>query len=103
MRAGRDKATTDDVRKAMKESVIPADARLQRALESGRKGRLAKMLPAPATPAAEDFLPESETIATRGAPRKTETEDFQPARSRLSALVPGSRSRADNEASLIEA
>jgi hypothetical protein len=62
--------------KAMKESVIPADTKLQRALESGRKGRLAKMLPAPATPAAEDFMPESETIAMQLPSRKTEPENF---------------------------
>jgi hypothetical protein len=89
--------------KAMKESVIPADTKLQRALESGRKGRLAKMLPAPATPAAEDFMPESETIAMQLPSRKTEPENFQPARSRLPALGPRSRSCAGKEASLIEA
>jgi len=37
MRSGRSAATTADVRQAMKESVIPADTKLQRALASGKK------------------------------------------------------------------
>jgi histone H3/H4 len=43
MKAGRDTATTADVQKAMKESVIPADSKLQSALASGlasKRGRL---------------------------------------------------------------
>ena len=71
-RAGRREATTDDVRKAMSESVMPADKKLQTALETGRKAKLA---PAPASmvepmlepqPAsrigesADEFLPRRE-------------------------------------------
>ena len=50
-RFGRPEPTADDVRKAMNESVIPADTKLQRALESGRKAKLA------AGPASGDELP----------------------------------------------
>jgi AAA domain len=39
MRADRKDVTTADVRKAMQESVIPADSKLLRALESGRKSK----------------------------------------------------------------
>jgi hypothetical protein len=93
-RAGRNVATTDDVRTAMLESVIPADTKLHRALESVGKGKLARITSAPALP------PDSEVQET--AP-ETVPDEFQPARSRVPALVPGSRIRAGNEAPLIEA
>jgi hypothetical protein len=41
MRSGRNAATTEDVRKAMQESVIPADTKLQHALQTGKPGRIA--------------------------------------------------------------
>jgi len=94
LRAGRGEATADDVRKAMQESVIPADTKLHRALESVGKGRLARITPAPALPADSEV---QETALETGL------DEFPPARSRVPALVPGSRIRAGNEASLIEA
>jgi hypothetical protein len=55
--AGRDTATTDDVRQAMQESVIPADTKLQSALAAGRKPKpLAALAPAMEWPEA-DRLP----------------------------------------------
>jgi hypothetical protein len=52
MRAGRAAATTADVRTAMQESVIPADTKLHRALESGRANKPGKM-----QPVAESIMP----------------------------------------------
>ena len=82
-RDGRQDATEEDVRKAMNESVIPADAKLQRALESGRKAKLA---PAPASSvepnpepmpanrigeASDEFSPKREVApADLAAPRR---------------------------------
>ena len=103
MKSGRDKAITDDVRKAMKESVIPADSKLQRALESGRKGRLSRMLPTSALLTTEDQAPEIETPGMQGLSDKADTEENLPASPRLPALVSGTRNRAGNETSLIEA
>jgi len=45
MQAGRASATAEDVRKAMQESVIPADTKLFRALENGRRGKFGQLLP----------------------------------------------------------
>jgi histone H3/H4 len=78
MRAGRATATTDDVRKAMQESVIPADTKLQCALENGRTGKHGKMTPAPAQPAR---LPESLL------PSENESENFQSPRGRGNQTV----------------
>jgi hypothetical protein len=47
-RSGRAEATAKDVRKAMQESVIPADTKLHRALESVGNGKLPRIKPAPA-------------------------------------------------------
>jgi histone H3/H4 len=52
-------ATTADVRKAMQESVIPADTKLHCALEAGRNAKLRKMTPAPVQITPER-LPASE-------------------------------------------
>jgi hypothetical protein len=64
MRAGRKEATTADVRKAMQESVIPADSKLLRALEAGRNSKRAQpaldVLPAP------DDQPEALVPSARG-------------------------------------
>lgn len=49
MREGRVVATANDVRKAMQESVIPADTKLFRALERGRNGKADKLLPVATT------------------------------------------------------
>jgi histone H3/H4 len=89
MRAGRATATTDDVRKAMQESVIPADSKLQRALENGRKtnsGRMTALTDLTELPVPE--LPP---------------EENRPLRSRLDANVSGTRCRVENPASLIGA
>jgi len=92
-RSGRDSVTTQDVRTAMKESVIPADSKLCRALEAGNKGK--RMLPAPVmrdpAPAPEEIqqpLPES---------RNTSIVDHAPAfPSRNIALVNSDSNRAFN-------
>ena len=49
-RAGRDQCTTDDVRVAMKESVIPSDTRLNAALEKSRAESPRRRLPAMPAP-----------------------------------------------------
>jgi hypothetical protein len=81
-RAGRAAATTDDVRQAMQESVIPADTKLHRALEAGRKGRSARMAPVPATAPAP-------TEPTRGT--EVDAEEILPAHSRLAPMATVSR------------
>jgi hypothetical protein len=93
MRAGRATATTEDVRKAMQESVIPADTKLHCALDANSKGRLHKMAPVPALPlAAVEPLPTPEVA-----------EEIPPANSRLATIATGQRPRVGNPASLIEA
>jgi hypothetical protein len=47
MRAGRTVATTEDVRKAMQESVIPADTKLHMALATSKKSKAEPMMPLP--------------------------------------------------------
>jgi hypothetical protein len=70
-RAGREHATTEDVRKAMQESVIPSDTMLVRTLEQGRKatskGRSISPLPVQAEvkPPARVTRP---AMKTTGAP-----------------------------------
>jgi hypothetical protein len=59
MRAGRAAATTDDVRKAMRESVIPADKKLQMALEVGRKTRRDKTACNPSSNVLQDDQQQS--------------------------------------------
>ena len=85
----RSEATTDDVRKAMQESVIPADAKLHRALAASAKGKQPKILPSPLLPPARN--------ESSAAP-ETAGEEISPARSRLaltsddevkSVLMPG--------------
>ena len=79
MKDGRDMATTADVIKAMKESVIPADNKLHIALEAGHKGARTKLLPPP-IPAPDqnlrkgrtDFPPSRERVITPTA-RTAET------------------------------
>jgi hypothetical protein len=78
----------------MQESVIPADTKLQRALENGRKGRLGKVAPVPAEPE----LPAASPSARESAP-----EEVLPSRARGSLGLSGSRAPAGHEASLIEA
>lgn len=93
MRERRDVATAGDVRRAMKESVVPADTKLLCALGSVAGAKLPKIKPAPmAEPvAAPELAPEA-------------TEEILPAARRgVAPAVPGSRRRAGNSASLIEA
>ena len=63
MRDGRDTATTEDVRQAMQESVIPADTKLQSALAAGKKSKAAAMAaipsPSPDLEAELDSLPRT--------------------------------------------
>src|ERR1017187_7120193 len=92
MRAGRATATTDDVRKAMQESVIPADTKLHRALDASGKGKTGKMAPAPVLPQAE--------MEPMPAPDRGE---FLPGHSRLTPVATGSRQRAGNPLPLVEA
>jgi hypothetical protein len=60
MRDGRHEATTADVRKAMQESVIPADSKLLRALQAGRNAKQTR-LPAPALALPAAALGEAQT------------------------------------------
>jgi hypothetical protein len=90
-REGRDTATTDDVRKAMQGSIIPADTKLQRALESVRKGK-SRM-----TPAAGEI-----PIAPE-ANGDTDLDEILPDFARGNLSAPGSRIRAGAEAPLIGA
>jgi hypothetical protein len=82
MRDGRAEATTADVRKAMQDSVIPADAKLLRALETGRNSKRGR-LPMPVSlpdalpvPEADDMQRGSNTTAERrqGLPAQIGTE-----------------------------
>lgn len=110
MRAGRTEATTADVRKAMQESVIPADAKLLRALETGRNTKRGR-LPVPASlpdalpaPAADDMQPASGTIAERrqGLPAQIGI-DHSPERGRGNLVAHEPARRAGATASLVEA
>ena len=92
-RAGRVTATTDDVRHAMQESVIPADTKLQRALESGRKGKT-RMTPA---------VGETEIPFGPAPHGESDPDGIFPDRTRENLSVTGSRIRAGAEASLIGA
>jgi histone H3/H4 len=94
MQSGRATATTEDVRRAMQESVIPADTKLHRALDATNPRKLAKLKPAPALPV--------EVAARADAPGSAE-EEISPVPSRLARVAPGSRTRAGNIASLVEA
>jgi hypothetical protein len=76
----------------MQESVIPADTKLQRALESGRKG---KQKLTPATDAGDH---DAAAQQVEPAP-----EEILPDRSRGNISAHGSRGRASTEASLIGA
>ncbi len=96
MLAGRAVAITEDVRKAMQESVIPADTKLHRALDA-TKGKQAKLTPAPMMP-----MPPAE-IPAEPAEHAPEGEEILPARSRLAPIASVARSRAGNPASLVEA
>jgi hypothetical protein len=93
-RAGRFEATADDVRKAMQESVIPADTKLHRALESVSKGKLTRILPAPVIPVTStEAQPATEPAA----------RDIMPAHSRLALIATGQHQRSGNLASHVEA
>ncbi|MEI7534119.1 MAG: ATP-binding protein [Verrucomicrobiae bacterium] len=92
-RDGRTEATAGDVRRAMKESVVPADTKLLCALGSVGGAKLPKIKPAPMTGLVAD--PEL-------APDTTE-EILPVARRGVAPGVPGSRHRAGHPASLIEA
>jgi hypothetical protein len=100
-RAGRKEATTDDVRRAMQESVIPADSKLVLALESAgkpaRRGRKAP-LQTDCTTAADAWqapcnLPEKTTQGRETAP---DFEGRRPDSGRAEALAP-SRARFTGE------
>lgn len=93
MREQRDVATAGDVRRAMKESVVPADTKLLCALGSVAGAKLLKIKPAPLAALIAAPEPEAET-----------TEEILPAARRsVAPAVPGSRHRAGNPAPLIEA
>ena len=62
-RSGRKTVTVEDVRKAMQESVIPADTKLQIALSAGKKARTHRLDPEPLLPANE----EAENLRNRVA------------------------------------
>jgi len=82
-------ATTEDVRKAMQESVIPADTKLHCALESGKRAKSRKITPEPVRIAPEPMaVSESDPVT-------------MPERGNLG--VTGSRRSKDFEAPLIEA
>ena len=69
MRAGRDTATTEDVRKAMQESVIPADTKLHLALAASA-GKKSKPIPAPMEAAAEDAESSEDSSPGATTPRR---------------------------------
>jgi hypothetical protein len=93
MRDGRVAASTADVRKAMKESVIPADTRLLCALEKGRGLKPAKITPAPEMP-----HPERSGADSLASP----PDDFPPARRRGGVTISPPSHRVP-DASLVEA
>ena len=93
MRDSRDEATTEDVRKAMKESVIPADTKLHRALEAGRKANPMRFAP----------LPESPAPLGDSAVREIEAEEILAPAQRGNMPLPGLRIRAGHDTALIEA
>jgi hypothetical protein len=76
-------ATTQDVRKAMQESVIPADTKLHCALEAGRKDKSRKIMPEPVRIAPEPVAAsEPEPVAriergNLGVPGSRHVEDFK--------------------------
>lgn len=73
MKDGRKTATTGDVKRAMKESVIPADSKLHMALEAGRQSKRAKLAPPGPLPEQKplqrqnDFAPPRERSTTLAA------------------------------------
>jgi hypothetical protein len=98
MRDGREAATTDDVRKAMKESVIPADTRLQLALASARKSKAAPIAPAPEPGAALEPFAADPGRNGLAAPRVR-----RPGDSGAAAALPAARRAEGFEAQLIGA
>ena len=83
-RNGREAATTDDVRKAMQESVIPSDSKLQIALATGKKSKDIRV-PASApeianSDAAQDSQLEAPTL--RAGTRQARPADLAPLPSR---------------------
>ncbi len=96
MRAGRKEASTGDVRKAMQESVIPADSKLLRALEAGRKSKLAPVAPQAilGSPQANDLTEAPQAAAMPAARRRSGNLDAE-------GLLPDLRRRGHIEADLI--
>jgi hypothetical protein len=90
---GRAEATTDDVRTAMNESVIPADTKLHNALEAVKNRKPGRMKAMPALPV------ESAGLALTAL---VETEDLAQADNRLAHRAGGSSVRVP-AASLVEA
>ncbi len=68
LKDGRSAATTADVKKAMRESVIPADNKLHIALELGRKSKRGEMPPARAVLPAQEETPDAHAKPPRAAP-----------------------------------
>jgi len=96
MRAGRAIATTEDVRKAMQESVIPADTKLQLALVNGKKPKVEPLRPCPG-PAMPLAAPEKESAGcqSRELPTTRGSADLD-----AIGTLPGTRQRAGIEAVL---
>jgi hypothetical protein len=94
MRAGRAEVNTADVRKAMQESVIPADSKLLHALNTGDKSKIDLPMPSPAIVMPVEAAKSGRAESSAGTPR---------ARSHASLEAPGSRRHVGIEAPLIGA
>jgi hypothetical protein len=83
-RAGNEHATTEHVRKAMQESVIPSDTMLVRTLERGRKA-MHKGRSIPPLPAQSEIEPLSR--GTRQVPNATDAPDFRRCAGNVAELI----------------
>ena len=95
---GRTVVGLNDIRKAMTESVIPADTKLLLALEAGGKGRRPKeFVPSVVSSGEEQADPESQPV--ENLPGRSRRDSVSP----MPPMVPGGVPRTEKPASLVDA
>ena len=96
---GRAVVGLNDIRKAMTESVIPADTKLLLALEAGGKGRRSKEFVPSVGLASEEDSAAPESRPEENLPGRSRRDSVAP----MSPMVPGGVPRTEKPASLVEA
>ena len=96
MRDGRDVANAVDVRRAMQESVIPADTKLQSALATGKKSKATADVPPAVYPASatgldagQDSLPSVSRLRSESPPARVAVESLPAVRGDIKAVLAG--------------